>query len=755
MRSDKYSTELALTPAVFSQRPSQPRRKEDEPRKNIDLAVSLRRHRKLFLTTLGICLLLSAIVVYLQHGTAYEAKAYAYVSPTFPTTLTEEKEQDRPYDDYMQDQIQTVTRYDIVAAAVQTLDKGVWQRPNESLQSAVNRLQHRLEVDRVGTTFQMSIALKADDPRQAAEVVNAVTNSFINKAHHEEFYGRDERLSNLRDERTRLQGDLDHKLALQAKLMQDLGVASVAAQDVNPYNNQLSKLHEDLATAREQRMQAEAQLASLNNGKGGSQAMSAAAQDLTAGDTGLSSLKGSLNQRRALLIEQMNGLTPSNPLYKQDQQELATIEKEVDQSASTLEHKAAGRIDQKLQAEVYRTRMVEGRLQEELLGQTRTATSAAPKFQQAKELGKEIERLDASYAAVDERIRNLDLESSSPGSIHLSSPALVPLTPERSRTWMLALGLLLGSCLLSCALAVGVDLFDPHLYTSADVEHVIGFPPIGVLLDHDDFSHEVSAQYLLRLAGGIHHAKNAAGARTFLFTGTMPESGTTTIVEKLGRQLRNLNLKTLTVAATNVDGKISYVTTSNSMTGDPLRTSPASSNTNGNNAGMSDKLRTSGPGTLAMNVNYTGQTTSSPVYSGTFVSQILNEVKNEYDVVLIDASPILISADTEYLARVADGTVLVVESGRATKTQLARAAQLLERLDVPGVAVALNRVSRERADISLTRDVEDFQRQLRKQRSTALAHNQARRGEVTRSSVEGDRGPAPKPEGAAATASSS
>ena len=83
-------------------------------------------------------------------------------------------------------------------------------------------------------------------------------------------------------------------------------------------------------------------------------------------------------------------------------------------------------------------------------------------------------------------------------------------------------------------------------------------------------------------------------------------------------------------------------------------------------------------------------------------------------MVLIDASPILISADTEYLARVADGTVLIVQSGRTTRAQLNRAANLLERLDVPGVAVTLNRVSRDRVDPALVRDVEDFQRQLKK-----------------------------------------
>jgi hypothetical protein len=357
---------------------------------------------------------------------------------------------------------------------------------------------------------------------------------------------------------------------------------------------------------------------------------------------------------------------------------------------------------------------VEQQIEGQLLAQTHMATSAAPKFQQAKEVGKDIQRLQDSYSAVASRIRDLELESSSPGTIHLSSPAMVPLTPGKNRTLLYALGALIISLLAGVLSALLADALDPYVYTSRDVEQVIGFPPIGVLLDHDDFSSEASGQYLLRLAGGIQHARNSAGARTFLFTATASESGTTTVVEKLGRQLRNLGLNTLTVAATNIDGKIAYVRNEGPVTS----SEPGATR-------YSDKLRRAGADLAVQH----GSGNSSPIYSGTFVSQILNEVKDDYDVVLIDASPLLISADTEYLARVADGTVLIVQSGRTTRAQLNRAANLLERLDVPGVAVTLNRVSRDRVDPALVRDVEEFQRQLKKQRGTTLVASASQRAE--------------------------
>lgn len=690
---------------------------DEEPRRNLDVAASLRRHRTLVLSTLAICLLVSAVVFALHRKALYEAKSYVYVSPTFPTTLAEEKEQDRPYDAYIQDQAQTVTRYDILTKAVESMGNPGWKQPGESLQAAVSRLSKRLVVERVGSTFQLSITLSSSDPRLAAAAVNAVTNAFVEKAHHEEFYGRDERITNLRDERMRLQAELDRRMGEQAKLMQSLGVASVATQDSGTsYDARLLKLHEDLTAAREARMQAEAQLAALRTSANGTPAIHAAAQDAMASDAGLSSLKSSLNQRRALLVEQMNGLTAGNPLYKQDAQELSGIDRELNRFSADLEGKAAGRIEQRLDAEIFRTRMVEARLNQELLTQTHAATSAAPKFQQARELGHTIDQLQASYAAVDERIRNLDLESNSPGSIHLSSPALAPLAPKTSRTWMLALFLFGASLVLSASAGIAADLLDPRVYTPADVEKVVGFAPIGALLDHDDYSQEASAQYLFRLASGIRHARTSAGARTFLFTGTAAESGTTTIVDKLGRQLRNLNLITLTLAATSVDGKVTYVTSSNSTT----RPHGASSPSHAAHA-LSSGTPGSGPGgTLAVKTMASGVAPSTSIHGAALVTQILDEVRGEYDVVLIDASPLLISADTEYLARIVDGTVLVAQSGRTTRNQLRRAAQILERLNVPGVSVALNRIDRKHADAALASDIEDFQRQLSKNRAFPL-----------------------------------
>jgi len=84
-------------------------------------------------------------------------------------------------------------------------------------------------------------------------------------------------------------------------------------------------------------------------------------------------------------------------------------------------------------------------------------------------------------------------------------------------------------------------------------------------------------------------------------------------------------------------------------------------------------------------------------------------LSSEYDIVLIDAAPILLSAETEYLARMADVTVLISEAGKTKKAWLTRAARLLERMGVAGAAAVVNKVHPARAEEALKQDLREFE----------------------------------------------
>jgi hypothetical protein len=511
---------------------------------------------------------------------------------------------------------------------------------------------------------------------------------------------------------------MDDRLTEQAQLMQQLGVATISSAEgaTNPYDSTSQAVRGQLAVVRMDREAAEARYAAILNGEGlgGSGVLDAAAEGVIATDSSLSAIRGNLNSRRATIVEEMNGLRPDHPIYQKDKAEIASIDGQI----NDLRLKAGEHLHEQLRQDVTRTRMVELQLIKELGEKTHAASTAAPKFQRAAELGPEIEGLQKAYDAVDDRIRELELESNSPGSIHVSTKALTPLGPEQSKFRIFLLALVIVS--LTCAIAtpVGIDLLDSRIYTPQDIEKAVGFHPLGVLVDDNEFRREVSDEYYFRLAAGVDHAVRNSGVRTFLFTSTTPGSGTTTVIRRLNEELRGFNLKTLTITASGSGEEISRSDV------------PARSRCWWRHAGSADlnhllesRNKTeeiqSSPLTPLVVYDFVGDAKRREQSAPDHVARTLNQAGELCDVVLIDAKPLPISAQTEYLARLTDATVLVVQAGATTKQELERAARLLERLDVAGVAVVLNKITLDRADRAMKRDFNGYEQFLRKRRSEA------------------------------------
>jgi polysaccharide biosynthesis transport protein len=705
---------------IQKSRPSVPLRRtasdSERSRSTVNVLDSLRRHWWVAALMFLVVMSCGAYLLWKKARPVYESQSVVYVSPKFPKMLANDSELELPYDSFVQDQIQTVTRYDIIEDAIAKLPYSARHRSGVALPYEIQTLQKELEVKRIGSTYEMSIRLSGPSADGLADIVNTVTDTYIEKTKSEEFYGLDSRLTTLRQEKDRLQKEMDARLAEQAKLMQQLGVATISSVEgtTNPYDSTLQKLRDSLSTARMQRQAAEAQLAAVlkGNSSGGLAVQDSAADEAIASDSGLSGMRSTLNNRRAALMEEMNGLRPDHPIYKKDKEELASI----DGVMNDMRRKAGESLEGRLRQDVARTRSLELQLTQELGEKTHTAAAVAPKFQRATGLGPEIDSLQKAYDAINNRIRDLELESNSPGSIHVSSKALTPLGPAKSKLQIYLLALLLLSLGGAIATPVVIDLLDGRIHTSHDVEKILGFHPLGVLLDYREFRKEIAGEYLFRLAAGIDYAVRNSGTRTFLFTSTAHGCGTSMIVRELSEMLRSLDLRTRTIVASALEG---------------MEAAP-------DDVAWRSRL-------LLQRRNKTDdiqQTGLSPVevawYNKEYrkahdgpslnpVEQALHHAGENYDVALIDASPLPISARTEYLARVSDATVLVVKSGVTTKAELDRAAQLLERLEVRGVAVVLNKVGLGRADRDLKRELLMYKQafpSLRSRPATQDAHKE-------------------------------
>jgi uncharacterized protein involved in exopolysaccharide biosynthesis len=612
------------------------------------------------------CLALAAAYV-VKAWPVYLAQSQIYVEPVQTKVMASGADSSMTnnsaaYDSFVQQQVQSAANPDVLINALHKLKPGSWQRSGESEQAAAARLGGTLEVARQGTSYEVAIVAKSKNPQLAAQIANAVAASIVERASGEGNAGNVQRIAVLREERDRIQNQLTSDYAEQDALNKQLGMAAVGTEAPDLIDSDIGRTREELIKAQTEHDEAAARFSAMGAGKGdSSSAIDAEADDMVAADAGLTSMKTSLNARRATLITQMSNLTPSNPEFKQDAAELAKINGSLDSMMKDLRAKAAARIQQKLRTELERTAGVEARLNGQLRQLAGTAASATPKLQRASDLATDIARLRTRYTAVDEQLHNLMLEDSAPGAVHLSVAAVPPLRPAVSGILKKALPLAFGGLLLGLLAASIANYLDPRIYIGADIEQVLGFAPMAVLPDFDEVSEVVAAEHLLRLSSAIEHARKQGELNSCIFTGTAAGVGVTTLATRVRGVLESMGRPTVLLDSSGTPPPASHAAT---------------------HGGISDQ-----------------PAAQRGSRSTALLRQVAVETETrEESLVLTDTAPLLISAETEYLARFVDCAIVVVESGATTRAQLLAALTTLQRLDVAAVGFVLNRVKLALAD---------------------------------------------------------
>ena len=677
---------------------------------NLDIKRSLQLHWRLARTVAIACVVLAVVyflveAFWLKSWPAYMAVSTVYVQPTPAKVLPSQGGAPRwpfdsnTYETYIQQQMINVSRQDVLIAALHKLDG--FQKAGENDQAAAERLVKALEVTRIGEAYQFSISARAGDPVMAAQIANAVTAAYIESASRDEQTGDAQRLSMLKDEKERIQSALAAERTEQDALNAQLGVAAVGTAVPDHYDEDITQIRTELGKARTDHDQAEAKFAALGAGHGpSSAAIDAAADEMIASDAGLVSMKTALNARRAVLISQMANLTPFNPQYKQDEAELTRINGTLDAMLKDLRAKAAARIQLQLNADLHRTGGVEAQLNGQLRQLVGAATSATPKMQRASDLAADITRLQARYATVDEQLHNLLLEDSAPAAAYQVTPAVPPLGRTKSGVLRNAVLIALAGLFFGILAAVLAHKSDPRIYIAADVEQVLGFAPLAQLPDFKEVSAGAAEEYMLRLASAIEHGRKESNLKNCIFTGTAAGTGVTTLVNRVGVMLEAMGRPTVLVDATGAQAP--------------------SPRANANRPESSQSLVPA----------------ERVIRPTALLQKMAEETKTEENtLILTDTAPLVVSAETEYLARYVDCAIVVIESGMTTREELREAARTLRRLKVGAVGFVLNRVGLGKADPAFRASVEAVEKHLRAQSGQA-----ARRTERSNSiSVEASK----------------
>ncbi len=343
-------------------------------------------------------------------------------------------------------------------------------------------------------------------------------------------------------------------------------------------------------------------------------------------------------------------------------------------------------------------------------------------------LKREVEVNKKIYAMLREKLEEVRIrEAEKVPDVSIVDPALLPTSPINTQSKItVAMGSLLG-IVLGMVLAFVAENLDTSMGTIEDVENSLKLPVLGVVPsitygEHkrvsffSRFKKEKKDEAKIRYIRLISHYRPtdptaesfrsiktnimvSQSRKVILITSAGPQEGKTTILINLGIVFAQEGLKTVLVSS---DLRRPAIAESFG-----LDRKPGLSDLVRGTVSLEDTIRstvdmilgdvdidniTSHPGLDHIKIIPAGSSSLNPteILHSKEVDAILSRLKKEFDVVLLDAPPVLPVADVSVLAPRVDGVVLCYEIGRTSRHALIRAKIQLEAVGAKILGVVLN-----------------------------------------------------------------
>ncbi|PPD51277.1 MAG: chain length determinant protein [Methylobacter sp.] len=657
--------------------------------------VSLKKHWKISAGVIVVMALLGIPVAWKKGTSYYAVTAVVHVAPRVATILQDSKEQEIPsYQQYLQfltQQASTVARYDIVLEALKRLGnkRYVWQLPDEEDRRAAERLQAALVVKPVKDTYLFSVTLESDKKDYLDDIVNTVIAVYFEEARKDlMLYASKERLAFLYGQRKKFQDIVTEKKKHLSDIAQEISVTTFVDNAPNPYDDLLADSQKAYSVAQRERMAAEAGLQLFENPKDAkaSAALESLVSEQVYKDQGLYSLKANMYLRRSKLVEQISGLDVKHPWHEQIKKQLAVIEAEVVEATTQLSNDVKRMLLEERRSKVTLTRQIEQGLLAQITEQKKRASWFSNHYNEALTLTQDIKRFYQQLETVENRINFIELESNAPGYIRMESYARPPEQAIRGGKKKIFIIFVVLGGILGLIVPIIMDLLDRRIKTAGQVEKLLGYKPLAALLENgqDGVPPHIIADQKRRLALALNRERlrSAKASNLILLTAVTHDSNTTSLAFDLARDFGNMDVSAVVVEVNTLKADARYLT-------DPIK------------AGVFD---------LIVDADITVQQIVSPADSGypdrialsmpddsllfgyLRLQAALGKLSEQYAMVILDAAPVLLSADVEFFASISDITLLLIAAQKTQPGEIKRAVQVLERVDPKVISFIVTRL---------------------------------------------------------------
>ncbi|HEV7368003.1 GumC family protein [Arenibaculum sp.] len=564
------------------------------------------------------------------------------------------------------------------------VDPEAAQRGTEA--AMVSAFQSRLSVGTIGRSRVLEISFTSEDPRRALEVANAVASLYITQQLEAKFDARQRAMQWLSERLSRLRTEVETAEQAVERFRAENGM--LEGRDARLVNEQITQLTTQVIGARAEYSALQAQLDSLQGSvrnRGARAALEGVDNPVV---TNLRSQEATLRQREAELL---NTLGPRHPQVVDIKAQIADIQGQIAAEANSRVQSLSSQVA----VAADRLRSLEaamGRLQDEA---TRLNTLEID-YRSLEREAAANRTLFENFLARYKETQEVDLDQP---NAWIVSNASLPLRPSfPNRTLMVGLAFVLA-CGIGLVLVFVAEQMETGIQTREDIERMLHARALGVLplvrsgrlrrAPPQDYVIDRPASAFTQSIKGLFTSLVIANQRhgkgnVILITSAVPGEGKSSVASSLSRIIAVAGRKVLLIdcdlrrpqmhAALGLENRIGLAEFLNGS------------------AGLSQVVQRD-PKTGA-DVILAGGAVDHPeeVIRHPLMDQLLFNVSSQYDLVVLDAPPVLPVSDTRILAEKASQTVVVVRWRSTGRRIVEMAMRQLDEAGANMAGVVLNQV---------------------------------------------------------------
>ncbi|MBE9028804.1 polysaccharide biosynthesis tyrosine autokinase [filamentous cyanobacterium LEGE 11480] len=332
---------------------------------------------------------------------------------------------------------------------------------------------------------------------------------------------------------------------------------------------------------------------------------------------------------------------------------------------------------------------------------------------QQQDLDRQVDTLKSDYEALTQRLQAVTIaETQNPGNARIASLAVIPDSPRSLRRWLILGGGLTAASLMFLITAFGLDLRDSVIRSVKDLRQELPYPFLGMVprlrLGGPIWKPGAGAAQLVRsnplgrevfrlLQTNLKFFTENQSTRSLVITSALAKEGKSTIVANLAQTLGQLGDRVLVIDA-------DLHNPSQHLIWD-IR----------NDLGLSNFLSKNQekPTVIAASSNVdilpAGISREDPLtlISSLQMEWLINDLSQQYDWVLVDAPPLLVS-DALNLSKMVDGIVLVARPGSIDTGSASVVREMLQNSGQRVVGVVANAVPEAQHPSSYLRRTADY-----------------------------------------------